>query len=257
MNHKILPLTKSWIKKIIALHNKKYRQKYGLTIIEGEKLFFEAYEHYRNQIEIFIITPPLEDIIDKVMPDFTFYQCSESIMKKISLDKTPSGILAVIKTYTNEEIPETAKKILYLNGISDPGNLGTIIRTAEAFGIDSLLLDSDCVESSNPKCVRAAMGSFFRQNIQEKISIQQLINHIHKQELNAYCLDLKGEKSIWKIHPTENFVLIAGSESHGIEKKLREQFQTIKIPMSGKTESLNVSISCAIALSALTRSKKE
>ncbi len=252
MANQIISLPISWKKKIQQLHNRKYRKKFGLTIVEGEKLFFEVYYNRPELINILVLTKDKFYILNKIEEGISTYSVNNSLMEKISLDKTPSGILAVIR---NDFLLNFPEKITYpfviLNGISDPGNLGTIIRTSEAFGFNSIVTDEECVEIMNPKVIRAAMGSAFRLKLYEKVKKYEILSFLKKEQITPIALDVNGKENIWNFNLKNKFAIIVGSESHGVSQEFLKISKKFRIPMDGGIESLNAAISCAIAMSII------
>ncbi|MFM1931726.1 MAG: hypothetical protein RL226_1029, partial [Bacteroidota bacterium] len=182
-------------------------------------------------------------------------EVSETDMKQLSDLSTPPGILAV--AHLPEWYPEVKsplelsvdKGILVLDGIRDPGNLGTIIRTADWFGHKAILATSDTVDCFNQKVVQASMGSVFRVQVLYLSDVQ--LDEL--RSLDWYGLDLGGQ-SLYETKPKSGLYVI-GNESHGIRAAMRERIQTyLHIPGAGKAESLNAAVSAAILMNELYRS---
>lgn len=179
---------------------------------------------------------------------------SESDFAKMTLQKTPEGVLAVVR-FPKPEEPTFKNSIIALDGINDPGNLGTIIRIADWFGIDEILVSENTVDVFNPKTVQSSKGSLFR----VKIHYCSLENELKKlQKFEIIGADVKGEDIYSFAKSNEKFCLVMGSESHGISKSVQELIKkSVCIPLRNKNsiqpESLNVAVSTGILLSHLLK----
>lgn len=234
MTDKIESLQNPRIKQVRALRLAKNRKKFGRFVIEGEKLVQEALRDCPAAIvEIYSVAEQSE------RSGIPIQQVSPQVFARMSGMQEPPGILAVIET---RKIPhrDSPRKLL-LDGISDPGNVGTLLRTAEAFDF-SVLLTKDSVDPLNPKAVQASMGS--------------LLRHMPRWVSPKEIMDLRASHQFYGTSPagTETFpmpnrpiVLILGSESHGMRKELAALVHhKLRIPMEGETESLNVAVAGGI-----------
>ena len=167
---------------------------------------------------------------------------------------TPPGILAVVKIPDAQRFPQSSKFILALDGVSNPGNMGTIIRTAEWFGIRDIVCSPDCVEVWNPKVIQATMGSIFRTNILET-NLTDFLMEQQRADKAIYGALLEG-KNLFEMNGCKDGVIVIGSESHGIREEVLPYItHPVTIPRVGasQTESLNASIAAAIIMAELTR----
>lgn len=234
-------ISKSQEKLVRSLARKKNRTQEGLFILEGEKLLKEALVS-QFEIELLIATEEKASVLgleDYILAD-------ERSLQKLSQLKTSPGVLALAKM-KDLRISEQADLFLLLDEVKDPGNLGTIIRTAEAFGVSAIICSEHTVDQYNPKVVQASMGSIFRLPIR----YESLENFLQKHStFNRYALDLNGV-SIYQKAPRKPALLLMGSESHGVSEDLLAQVdENLTIPMKGRVESLNVSVATALALAA-------
>lgn len=247
-------LTKNEIKTIQSLKIGKYRQENKLFVVEGYKMVDELLES-RFTTERICIT----ETFKAKNPSFNYRGLSPEIvsekqMEQMSNQDTPPGILAVVKIPQQRNLEENTL-ILALDGINNPGNLGTIIRTAEWFGIKNIVCSEDCVEIWNPKVIQSTMGSIFRMtiirtNLEEYLLAQKTAN------IPIYGALLEGEDIYKKQMIKSEGVIVIGSESHGIRSKLLRMItDPITIPRdeSAATESLNASIATAIIMSEIWR----
>lgn len=248
-------LSKKDIQFIRSLAVKKYRQKYHNYLAEGEKICLEIISCNSSRIDRFFATQEFIDKYGHISKDksFDFELITEKELKKISQLKTPNQALAILNL--DEDIYNTpgkfGKKIFYLDGIKDPGNLGTIIRSAEWFGVDHLILSPETVDPYNPKVVQSAMGSLFRQDMRI-MDFEELYKNIREKQYAFYSAEMDGENAF---ETTFQYpcVVIMGSESHGVNLDISKYAgQRITIPrFNTKTESLNVGIAASILMTRL------
>lgn len=221
-------------KKIKSLQKKKYREIEGAYIIEGKKLLEEA---QRSNVEI----------LHLITDERFFYEgatvFSNALFKELSYMENSEGILAVVKKKQNFQLHD---QILFLENINDPGNLGTILRTAEAFGFQSVILSHSSCDIYNAKVVRASMGSLFRLHITyENLDI---LDDLKDYKKIATSLE-NTSKSIYESVPGSKMILIIGNEHNGITEEMKQYVdEFVIIPMQGENESLNVGIAAAIAM---------
>lgn len=237
-------LTKSQFKSIKSLKQKKYRDQSATFLIEGRKLIEEALSS-GAPIELIIYRDESE-----VHSELPVLKASSKEMEMLSNMKSPPNEAAVCRYFEKPKI-DYSKPILALDGVSDPGNLGTIIRLCDWFSIPQIVANPGTVDIYNPKVVQASMGSIFRTNF-----IYQNLDQFLDQapaEIASYAADMDGE-SMYDIELEQPFILIMGSESHGVNSDLISKTKrTISIPRYGKAESLNVATATAILLSQFKR----
>lgn len=220
------------------LKKKKYRDRTGLFLIESRKLFEEA---LKSGIKVETL------IVDEDNEEYPFEGekviFSKPLFRRASSMESPDGILAICKKW--EKGPLGGEKILLLDHLQDPGNLGTLIRSGEAFGFFDILLYNDCVDFYNEKVLRASMGSIFRLNLVE-VSREDLLDL--KKTYKIYAADMGGV-DFRKIDKTGKLILAIGNEGNGISDDLRELSDgLISIPMQGEVESLNAAIAGSILM---------
>ena len=229
------------IKIIQSLDKKKFRQKYNLFLVEGYKIIRELLDSPIKIKEIFSVE--LENFDFK---NLEINEISLAELKKISFLQHPKNSVALCEIPEDEDFKEYERQII-LDGIQDPGNLGTIIRLADWFGIEQIICSEDTVDFLNPKVIMASMGSFLR----VKIVYKNLENYLEKTDNINLGTDMQGE-NIYDFTFPERFNLILGNEGNGMREKTFEKLQhKISIPRFGKfknTESLNVSMATGIIL---------
>lgn len=233
-------ISKSQIKYIKSLQSKKYRQKYNKFIVEGAKLVSELISFRSEWIEWIVIQEEVIISFDRLLV------ANQIEFRHISSHSTPSGVLAVVEIPPNElnEIALSNKLNIYLDTVMDPGNMGTIIRTAEWFGIAQVICSPGCVDPFNPKVIQGTMGSILRVPIVQ-MNLNEIPN-IEKYQLLMASLD--GE-DITKVKIEPKGIIIVGNESNGISKILYNlPHRKINIPAhpSNQGESLNVGIATGL-----------
>lgn len=237
-------LTAHTIKVLQSLDKKKFRQKYNLFLVEGNKTITELFNSNFKIKEIFSTDPQK---LDRAEVPIT--HISDNELKKISFLQNPKDSVAVC--YLNEEKKTQDGNLqLVLDGIQDPGNMGTIIRLADWFGIEQIICSKDTVDFYNPKVIMASMGSFTRVNI----VYSDLEEYLSRTENINIGTDMDGE-NIYSFKKPERMNLILGNEGNGMrpgtEKFLEKSIMIPRFGKSQSTESLNVSMAAGIILGQL------
>ena len=231
------------VKDIIKLHNKKYRDLTNTFIVETQHLVEEA-EKYGIVKELFLVE---DEFVDR---DDTYF-ITKDIMKKISSMESPSNVLAVCEKSNSKEI--IGSKILLLDEIQDPGNLGTIIRSSVAFGVTTIILSNDTVDLYNPKVIRASEGMFCHINI-ITMDLEEAIKEIKERGIKVYGTNVVNGKEVNTISDKSSYALVMGNEGNGVKKHIQELCdENLYIPMNESCESLNVGVACSILLYELGR----
>ena len=244
----------------LSLEKKKFRKKYNLFKVEGEKLVDELLNSSINIHSIiankeYLDNLKIEDI--KTEGFLQVFEASEKEMKSISnFQSIPTVIaLAHIPEYNNKEIYAKEELILALNGIQDPGNMGTILRIADWFGIEKIICDDDCADIYNPKVIQASMGAIFRKS-PIYLDLVDFLEKNVSNKLPVYGTFLGGE-NIYSTSLSRNGIIIMGNEGKGISEeieKLVDRKLTIPSFAPEKTsESLNVGVATGIILSEFKR----
>lgn len=231
------------IKEIVKLKQKKYRNIENKFIIETENLIEEAYLENRLE-EVYILEN--ENISLKL--DCPIYEVTSKVMDKIKSVNT-SKILGIATKKENLEY--IGKRYLMLDKVSDPGNLGTIIRSASAFDIDTIILSEDCCDVYNEKTIRATEGAIFKVNIITE-DLEEAINNLKKLNINIYRTDVNAGKDITEISK-DNFCVIMGNESNGVSEKIKNQVEKSVHIKTNNVESLNVAVATSIILYELNK----
>ncbi len=237
-------LSKSQIKLITSLKLKKYRQQYGFFVVEGVKTIKELLQSNMVLHALYTTESFNSNAKDEVL-------ISETDLKRISFLTTPNKALAVFKIPQPKPI-EANGLIVALDAVRDPGNLGTIIRLCDWFGVKELICSNETVDCFNPKVVQATMGSLTRVNI----TYVNLVSFLKTTKLPVYGAFMEGE-NVYKKQLPKNGILVMGNEANGVSKEVETIItDKISIPRFGDlqaAESLNVATATAILLSEFRR----
>lgn len=249
------------IKGIRKLKDKKYRDENNLYIIEGIKMIEEAIKERALISKIVICEECLEsETIDKkLLYEIAKFDCiyvCKKVFEHITTVVNPQGIMAVIeKNNKNNKIDYKEDIILVLDGIQDPGNLGTILRTADSVSLKQIIVTKATADVFNPKVVRSTMGAIFRVNVIEAENIVSTLKEIKKNKFKIMATSLEGNQSIYDVDYKKKAIVI-GNEANGVSEPVLEMADNkVKIPMLGKTESLNASIATGVILYEYVRQK--
>lgn len=238
-------LSRNEVKYIQTLSHKKQRQLEGLFIVEGPKIVQEILQSNYTIKKIYALP---QWILVNPINDIEIIEIDEIDLSRISVLQTPNQVLMIVAQKNNDNIPIIKNKLsIVLDGIQDPGNLGTIIRIADWFGIEKIICSEDTVELYNPKVIQSTMGSFVR----TKIYYTNLTKFITTVTVPVFGALLTGENVYELQKPTEG-LLIIGNESKGIRKEIFPFITNpISIPKKGGAESLNAAVATGIILSHL------
>lgn len=251
------------IKNIRKLKDKKYRDLANQYIVEGIKLIEEALEEGAKIDKIVVCEECVKDgtLEQNLLYEIAKHDCvyvNEKIFSTLTDVSTPQGILAVINKENSEDsIDYNQEMIVILDGIQDPGNLGTILRTVDSVGFNQIIVSSNTADAYNPKVVRSTMGAIFRVKVIESTDLVQTIKNIKKHRFKILATSLQTEKSIFDVEYNKKAIII-GNEANGVtDEILAVSDIQAKIPMLGKTESLNASVATGVILYEYVRQKMD
>jgi len=249
------------IKNVRKLKEKKYRDLNNEYIVEGVKMIKEAIlEEAKIKLIVVCEENANSGAIDKkLLYEIAKYECiyvSKKVFDLISDVQTPQGMLAVIEKENSEDkIDFTEDVIVVLDGIQDPGNLGTILRTIDSVGLKQVIVSKETADSYNPKVVRSTMGAIFRVKVIESNNLLDTLKNMKKHKYKIMATSLETDHSIYDVDYNKK-VIVIGNEANGVSKEILEYAdEKIKIPMIGKTESLNASVATAVILYEYVRNK--
>lgn len=249
------------VKNVRKLKEKKYRDIENSFIIEGIKLVEEAIEENATIKLIVICEECINDgtISKELLYKIAKYECiyvTEKLIDLLTDVKTPQGILAVIeKKNSSNDIDYSQDIIIALDGIQDPGNLGTILRTVDSANLKQIIISKNSSDSYNPKVVRSTMGAIFRVNIIETDNLVETLKQVQNNKFDIVVTALDTKNSIYDVD-YKNTVIVIGNEANGVSKEIQDiADKKVKIPMLGKTESLNASVATGIMIYEYIRRK--
>lgn len=242
------------IKNIKKLKDKKYRDEENKFLVEGIKMVQEAIDENARISKVVICEDCINDgtISQELLYDIAKLNCiyvSEKVFQTISDVTNPQGILAVVEKENGEEhILFDEDVIVVLDGLQDPGNLGTILRTVDSVNLKQIILSEKTADPYNPKVVRSTMGAIYRVNMIRSKNIIETLKNIKKHKYDIMVTSLQTDKSIYDVDFKKK-VIVIGNEANGVSKEVIELAnEKVKIPMLGKTESLNAAVATGVIL---------
>ena len=254
------------VKWAASLATKKGRDAATSFIAEGEKLTIEALDAALPVTHLFVSESKRVQLVEKLEPYFNaksfekteLITLSDSAFDKISTEMSPQGVISVIKyldffrdadiIYKEDFFSSSCERLIFLSSVRDPGNLGAVIRSAAAFGVDHIILTADSADLYNPKTVRSAMGSLFRVKATVVSDACAVVRALIENGRRVFAAELSdGARSVFDVALTASDVIIIGNEGHGIPSELSETCTgSVYIPISKKTESLNAAVAAAV-----------
>lgn len=252
------------IKRIVQLRKKKKaRDAEGVFLVEGIRMFREIPEKLLQEI---YISESCEGKEGKeirrrasacgIRPELV----SDGVFAYLSDTQTPQGILCVVRqlSYSLEEVADApCPHMLVLDRLQDPGNVGTILRTAEGAGVTGILLDGECADIYNPKTIRSTMGSIFRMPFYYIQDLEEGIRYLKKRGICTYAAHLEGKRAYDEEDYRKPCAFLIGNEGNGLRPEIADLADTyIRIPMAGEVESLNVAIASAVLMFEAGRQRR-
>lgn len=234
---KITSLENNKVKQWTSLQRKKERDRTGLFLIEGEHLIEEALK--AGAVETIITDEACPFDFDHVI------QVTPQIMKKVSTNVSQAHLIAVC--HKLERSPEKKERVLLLDGVQDPGNLGTLLRTAVSFSFDALYLSENACDLYNEKCIRSTQGALFQIPV-VRGNLADIVNELQRDRFMIVATTLENAKTMSEISETEHMGFILGNEGQGVSKQLQQMAdERLRIEMHG-FESLNVAVAGGIVM---------
>lgn len=252
------------IKEIVQYQKKsKARNEAGIFIVEGIRMIREVPAEKLVKLyvtEAFYKKHREELPKSKVQPEFV----TPTVFSYISDTKTPQGVLAIVRQnrYTMETLlknrtAEPKPHLLVLDNLQDPGNLGTIFRTAEAAGVTGIVLSKDCVDIYNPKVIRSTMGAIFRMPFVYVEDLQIVIGQMKEADIRVFAAHLDGTNAYDEEDYCVGTAFLIGNEGNGLRKEIADCADTwIQIPMEGQAESLNAAVAASILMFEVSRQRR-
>lgn len=259
------------VKELIKfIKKRRSRDEAGVFLVEGPRMVQELIGEKKSQEEIDRIclsesyVKKNEKEVEDIRRKYRTEVFSDAVFAHVSDTKTPQGIMAVVrqKKYDLENILGTgenkkAPHILVLDNLQDPGNMGTIFRTAEAAGATGIIMSSDCVDIYNPKVIRSTMGAIFRLPFLYVDDLPGTIAGLKKKEIRVYAAHLAGKNSYDRESYTGGCAFLIGNEGNGLRDEVAECADCrIRIPMEGRAESLNAAVAAAVLMFEVSRQRR-
>ena len=252
------------IKRIVQLRKKKKaRDAEGVFLVEGIRMFREIPEKLLQEIYISESCEGKEGTEIRrrasacgIRPELV----SDGVFAYLSDTQTPQGILCVVGqlSYSLEEVADAScPHMLVLDRLQDPGNVGTILRTAEGAGVTGILLDGECADIYNPKTIRSTMGSIFRMPFYYIQDLEEGIRYLKKRGICTYAAHLEGKRAYDEEDYRKPCAFLIGNEGNGLRPEIADLADTyIRIPMAGEVESLNAAIASAVLMFEAGRQRR-
>ncbi|MEG0474889.1 MAG: RNA methyltransferase [Carnobacterium sp.] len=249
---KILSTKNERVKQWKKLQTKKGREKSGAYLIEGFHLIDEALKNQATILELIISETSKEtDAVN--FPQEKTFMVSNEISKQLSETETPQGIFAVVQKELLTNAPMLEKPYLFLDNVQDPGNLGTMVRTADAAGFGGVVLGKGTVDLYNSKVIRSMQGSHFHLPIYQG-DLLEWFSLFQKNGFPVYGTELNKDAAAYQDIPAQKvFALVMGNEGNGMARELLDKTtKNVYIPIKGQAESLNVAVAAGILMFALS-----
>jgi len=248
------------VKRLLQLQKKsKVRSEENVFVVEGLRMFVEV---PKERVEKVYVSDTLynKKKHDLNWTEYPLEILSDSVFKHVSDTQTPQGVLCVVKqkkqdldTLLDIENPH----FMVLDNLQDPGNMGTIIRTAEGAGVDAVFMSRDCVDIYNPKTIRSTMGSIYRMPFIYIEEIVPLLEEFRKKGIKSYAAHLDGKNSYDKEDYRKGTAILIGNEGNGLRDEVSKNADIwVRIPMEGQVESLNAAIAASILMFEVARQRR-
>ena len=232
-----------------SLKDRKGRKESGCFLVEGRKMVEEAMAS-AFPVEAILVDDERQGEFH-LPGDVPVFTMPSHVLAAVCDTKTPQGIAAVVRM---AEVELQGSRMVAMDGVQDPGNVGTIIRTADAAGFDGIILSNQCADVFSPKVLRATMGSIFRMGIRVTDDLPGLLTGLVQQGASVLSSQLDGEPFYQRSPLNERFVLVIGSEGNGVTDEVKAlATHKVKLPMRGGAESLNAAVAAGIMMYELTR----
>lgn len=260
LENMITSTSNAQVKRLIQLQKKsKARTEENVFIVEGLRMFSEV---PKERVERVYVSETLynkkKDILQ--LERFSYEVLSDTVFEYVSDTKTPQGILCIVKqcTYNIEEILKIQNPhFMVLDNLQDPGNLGTVVRTAEAAGVDAVFLSKESVDIFNPKTIRSTMGSIYRMPVIYVEDLLELLDTFRKKGIRSFAAHLNGKNSYDKEEYKGGTAILIGNEGNGLRDEISDAADVwVQIPMQGQVESLNAAIAASIFMFEVYRQRR-
>jgi TrmH family RNA methyltransferase len=256
--HYTIPISLGQRKLIKSLYRKDKREEHDLFIAEGIKLCEELLDSEFDVVQVIVRESPTQAIIELVDKynemGVPIYTAPKHKFRQLQKQTSPEGIIAVVGLKELDFIPN--ESFVALDGVSDPGNVGTIIRTADWYGIKQVFLGAECADQFSPKVVRSSMGSIFRLRVVYKDNLAEFLKE-NFGKMDIFAADSNAKTPVEKLKHNGKYGIVFGSESHGLSNEMKKLVkQKFVLQGNGNSESLNVAVSAGISLHYFAKNNK-
>ena len=236
-----------------SLKDRKGRKELGCFLVEGRKMVEEA---IASAFQVEAVLADDARLAEFPLPaGIPVYTMPAHVLAAVCDTKTPQGIAAVVRM---AEVELHGPRLVAMDGVQDPGNVGTIIRTADAAGFDGVILSAQCADVFSPKVLRATMGSIFRMGIRVTDDLPGMLSRMVQEGASVVSSQLDGEPFYQRSPLNDRFVLVIGSEGNGVTDEVKATAtHRVRLPMRGGAESLNAAVAAGIMMYELTRDMGE
>lgn len=248
------------VKRLLQLQKKsKVRDEENVFVVEGLRMFAEV---PAERVEKVYISESLynKKKLELNLQDLPYEVLSDNVFLHVSDTKTPQGIMCIVKRKKydlNELLKVNNPHFMVLDNLQDPGNMGTIVRTAEGAGVDAVFMSKDCVDIYNPKTIRSTMGSIYRMPFIYIEDIPELLNQFRKNGVKSYAAHLDGKNAYDKEDYKTGTAILIGNEGNGLRDEVTENADIlVRIPMQGQVESLNAAIAASVLMFEVFRQRR-
>ena len=245
------------VKNLVQLKKKaQLRREQGVFLAEGLKMFLEA---PKDQIVQIYVSQSFLEKHEEAVRDRSYEILGDNVFAYVSDTRTPQGILCVVKqpSYTMADLTKGQPCVLVLEGIQDPGNLGTMFRSGEGAGITGIIMDSATADIFNPKTIRSTMGSIYRVPFLQTDSLEESVGQLKEAGVRVYAAHLMGACSYDEGDYTEGCAFLIGNEGNGLTRQTADLADVrIRIPMGGRLESLNAAVAASILMYEANRQRR-
>ena len=248
------------VKRLLQLQKKsKARNEEKVFVVEGLRMFAEV---PKKSVERVYISETLYNKKKQELnlQDFPYEILSDNVFERVSDTQTPQGIFCVVKQpeYTLQELLKKENPhFVVLDNLQDPGNLGTIVRTAEGAGVDAVFMSKDCVDIYNPKTIRSTMGSIYRVPFIYIEDIPNLLDVFKQNGIQSYAAHLDGKNAYDQENYKEGTAILIGNEGNGLREEVWKNADIlVRIPMCGQVESLNAAIAASVLMFEVFRQRR-
>lgn len=248
------------VKRLLQLQKKgKAREEERVYVVEGLRMFAEV---PRERVEKVYVSESLfnRKKLELNLQEIPCEILSDHVFSHVSDTKTPQGILCVVKQkeYDLNALLQIEKPhFIVLDNLQDPGNLGTIVRTAEGAGVDAVFMSRDCVDIYNPKTIRSTMGSIYRMPFLYVEDLVELLKKFREKGIQSYAAHLDGKNTYDREDYRKGTAILIGNEGNGLREEVAENADIkVRIPMQGKVESLNAAIAASVLMFEVFRQRR-